>query len=302
MKYSFHKVAHCNMCGDTVLSAKIIGRRLNSRQGMRPKNKVGITTTICQCTNCGLIYSNPQPIPGTIQDHYGVLPEEYWKESYFKSDPEYFQLEMNRYKALRTFQPGLKSLDIGAGIGKQMIALANHGFDAYGLEPSKQFYERAISKMGIAESKIKRGSIEEVTYNENEFDFISFSVVLEHLYDPSTSLKKALRWLKPDGLIHVEVPSANWFIHRLINRYYRLIRTDFVGNLSPMHEPYHLYEFTIDSFKKNALINGYEIVFHEYFVCKEFIPGPDFLKKPLAAYMKRYKKGMQLSIWLKKVT
>ena len=40
-------------------------------------------------------------------------------------------------------------LDIGAGIGKQMIALAKVGFATYGLEPSEPFYHRAIEKMGV---------------------------------------------------------------------------------------------------------------------------------------------------------
>jgi len=34
----------------------------------------------------------------------------------------------------------MKSLDIGAGIGKQMIALSKSGFETYGLEPSKQHF------------------------------------------------------------------------------------------------------------------------------------------------------------------
>ena len=178
-------------------------------------------------------------------------------------------------------------MDIGAGIGKQMIALEREGFDAYGFEPSEQFHERAIKKMGIPKDKLKLGMIEEMDYKENEFDFVSFGVVLEHLYDPSESLKKALKWVKPNGLIYIEVPSANWLVHDLINAYYWLTSSDHVGNLSPMHEPCHLYEFTLDSFRRNAEINGYEIVFHEYFVCAEYIPGPTILRSLLSSYMRR---------------
>ncbi len=137
------------MCGSKINSHRILGKRLNSSQGRNPTQKIGITTTIMKCSNCGLIYSNPQPRPFNLQDHYGTPPESYWKDSYFVISNNYFQNEIKRLKSLLEFKEGMKSLDVGAGLGKQMIALSNVGFDAYGFEPSKPFYERAISKMGI---------------------------------------------------------------------------------------------------------------------------------------------------------
>jgi hypothetical protein len=57
------------MCGADTSDHKILGQRLNRSQGMRPKRKRGISTTVMQCTTCSLIYSNPQPVPHDIQDH-----------------------------------------------------------------------------------------------------------------------------------------------------------------------------------------------------------------------------------------
>jgi ubiquinone/menaquinone biosynthesis C-methylase UbiE len=286
------------MCGSKTDTHKILGKRLNASQGKNPKNKIGITTTIVKCTNCGLNYSNPQPVPFDIQDHYGVPPESYWKENYFKITDNYFQGEIERLKKLIDFKNDMKSLDIGAGLGKQMIALSKIGFDTYGFEPSKQFYERAISKMGINPDKLKLGMIEEVEYAENHFDFISFGAVLEHLYDPSDSILKALKWLKPNGIIHIEVPSSDWLIGKIINLFYKLNRTDYVGNLSPMHEPFHLHEFGLKSFEEHARKHGYELAFHEYYVCQTFMPKiADYILKP---YMRWTNTGMQLCVWLRK--
>jgi ubiquinone/menaquinone biosynthesis C-methylase UbiE len=286
------------MCGSKTDKHKILGKRLNGSQGKSPKNKIGITTTIVKCTNCGLIYSNPQPVPFDIQDHYGVPPESYWKENYFTVTDNYFQGEIERLKTLLDFKNGMKSLDIGAGLGKQMIALSKAGFDTYGFEPSKQFHERAISKMGISPDKLKLGMIEEVEYSENQFDFISFGAVLEHLYDPSDSILKALNWLKPNGIIHIEVPSSDWLIGKIINLFYKLKRTDYVGNLSPMHEPFHLHEFGLKSFEEHARQHGYELAFHEYYVCQTFMPKiADYILKP---YMRLTNTGMQLCVWLRK--
>ncbi|WP_462252250.1 class I SAM-dependent methyltransferase [Ekhidna sp.] len=298
MKYRFEEISHCNMCQSKTDSHKILGRRLNKSQGKNPKNKIGLTTTVCKCSNCGLIYSNPQPIPLDIQDHYGVPPEDYWKEEYFQQNPDYFVGEIKQLKQLIDFKAGMKSLDIGAGLGKQMLALENIGFDAYGLEPSVEFHKRATSKMGIKEEKLKLGMIEELEYEENQFDFISFGVVLEHLYDPSKALEKAMKWLKKDGIIHIEVPSSNWFIGKLINKFYRFKLTDFVGNISPMHEPYHLYEFSLESFTENSKINQFSIAHFEYYVCQTFLPR--VFNRFLIPYMDRTNQGMQLCVWLRK--
>jgi len=298
LRYYFNYIDNCNMCGSKIDSHKILGKRLNRSQGKQPKNKIGITTTIVKCSHCGLIYSNPQPVPFDLQDHYGIPPEDYWEESYLSMDENYFQGEINKLKKLLDIKVGMKSLDIGSGLGNQMIALAKVGFDCYGFEASKSFYERSISKMGISPDKLKLGQIEEIEYPQNSFDFISFGAVLEHLYNPSDSILKALNWLKPNGIIHIEIPSSRWLIHKFINFFYKLKRTDYVGNLSPMHEPYHLYEFGLKSFQEHSKTNGYELAFYEYYVCETFMPKlANYFLKP---YMKWTNTGMQLCVWLRK--
>ena len=298
LRYNFNFIEKCNMCGSSIEQHKILGKRLNGSQGRNPKNKIGITTTIVRCFNCGLIYSNPQPIPTDIQDHYGVPPEEYWKESYFVIDDHYFSNEIRKAKELICFKEGMKSLDIGAGLGKAMIAMSKAGFDAYGFEPSVQFHDRALTKMGVNANKLRLGMIEHVDYPSNYFDFISFGAVLEHLCNPSDSIIKAMRWLKPNGIIHIEVPSSKWLINQIINLYYKLILTDYVGNLSPMHEPYHLYEFGLKSFQEHARNNRYEVALHEYYVCQTFMPK--ILDRILKPFMEQTKTGMQLCVWLRK--
>ena len=117
---------------------------------------------------------------------------------------------------------------------------------------------------------------------------LDFYVYFEELYN----------CLKPGGLIHIEVPSSNWLIGRIINLYYKLRMTDYVGNLSPMHEPFHLHEFSLKSFQIHAGNNNYNIVHHDYYVCQTYMPKIlDVLIKP---YMKKTKTGMQLCVWLKK--
>ncbi len=298
LRYNFIPVQSCIMCGKGASFQETLGKRMNSSQGLNPKIKSGISTSVVRCRHCGLIYSNPQPVPENIQDHYGVLPETYWNSEYFSIDQSYFQYELILLKNFIKIKEGMKALDIGAGLGKTMMALSRSGFDVYGIEPGRQFYERAISRTGISPDRLKNTMLEETEFPENHFHFISFGAVLEHLYNPSEAILKALTWLKPGGIIQIEVPSSGWLISKLINLYYWFRRTDYVTNLSPMHEPYHLYEFSLKSFRSHATLHNYELVHHEYYVCNTHLPGfADFILKPV---MKITGTGMQLSVWLRK--
>jgi 2-polyprenyl-3-methyl-5-hydroxy-6-metoxy-1,4-benzoquinol methylase len=300
-RYYFEEITKCEMCGDNADKHPALGQRLNQSQGLSPKQKTGIAVSIKKCTNCELIYSSPQPIPFDIQDHYGTPPEEYWAQGYhnWTDDPNYFLTEINIAKKLLPFKEGMTALDVGAGLGKCMIALNNAGFDAYGFEPSTPFYERAISKMNIDPGKIKHGKIEDIDYPDNSFDLILFTSVLEHVYHPAASLEKAMKWLKPNGIIFIEVPSSKHLIARLINSYYKLRGTNYVTHLSPMHPPFHLYEFGLKSFEALGKKINYNIAAHYYYVCEiSFVPK--FLHPIFRKYMESTNTGLELAVYLRK--
>lgn len=299
-KYSFQEVNTCEMCGENTEKHRVMGQRLNQSQGFSPRKKTGISVSIKKCSNCKLIYSSPLPIPNNIQDHYGIPPETYWKPSYFEWEPSYFIKQIADAKELIDFKDGMKALDVGAGLGKSMLSMQNSGFEAFGFEPSIPFYERAISKMKIDPTKIKLGAIEEVEYEQEIFDFITFGAVYEHLYHPFLSLEKAMKWLKSDGVIQIEVPSSKHLIAKLINTYFRIIGTSYVTNLSPMHSPFHLYEFGLKSFEEAGKKIGFKVVKSEYEVC-DINPIPKFLHIPFRKYMEMTDSGMQLTVYLKKL-
>jgi SAM-dependent methyltransferase len=299
LRYFFELIEYCEMCGNGTIKHKLLGQRLNQSQGLFPKRKAGISVSVKKCTRCGLIYSFPQPMPFDIQDHYGIHPENYWKSQYFELETNYFSSQLTTAKNLLSFQKGMLALDVGSGLGKCMIALQNEGFDTYGMEPSKSFYERSISNMNINPEKLRLGAIEEVDYQNNFFDFITFGAVFEHLYHPAKSLEKALKWLKPNGIIHIEVPSSKWFIAKLINFYYRLRGTNFVTNLSPMHTPFHLYEFDIKSFKFLGEKLNFTIEEYKYDVCELFFV-PKIFHSLFRKYMEWTNTGMQLTVYLRK--
>jgi hypothetical protein len=134
------------MCSSPIEEHKVLGKRLNRSQGRNPKSKTGITTTVCKCNRCGLVFANPMPVPSQIEDHYGIAPEVYWQNEDFEVHEEEYSWRIDNLRKLMPLDNRARFLDIGAGLGKTMIAYQRAGFDTYGFEPSRPFYENAIHR------------------------------------------------------------------------------------------------------------------------------------------------------------
>jgi SAM-dependent methyltransferase len=300
VSYRFEPAACCDMCGADPGDFRMMGMRLNRSQGLRPRRAAGIAVSVKKCTTCRLVFADPQPIPENFDAHYGA-PQDYWTTGQLEDGDDYFASEIATAKRLLHFREGMRALDIGAGLGKAMRRLSSAGFDTYGLEPSAAFRKAALAKDGVAEDRLALAAVEDAEYPAGQFDFITFGAVLEHLHSPSRALERALSWLKPGGVIQAEVPSSRWLISRLVNTYYRLCGTLLVTNISPMHVPFHLFEFSLRSFELHGRRAGYEIAERRFMVCS--IPHvPGLLRAPLRWWMERTGTGMQLEVYLRKPT
>jgi SAM-dependent methyltransferase len=297
--YRFVYSDRCNMCSADRGRWRYRGLRLDRRQGLWPSRRPGIAVPIFQCRDCDLVFPNPMPLPERLEQHYDVPPEEYWPDSYFQVDPTYAGALINRFTEL-TGRPAAActALDVGAGIGKGLKALARAGFRVTGIEPSPSFYRAAIDRMGIPEGQLQLASVEDARFPDGSFDVINFGAVLEHLADPAGVLAKAIAWLRPGGLMYVEVPSSAFLMTRLVRLFYRATGSGFVINTCPMHPPYHLFEFGLKSFTRHGARAGYAVAFHEYFPCAGQMP------RPLVGFFNRVMgltgTGMQLAVWLER--
>lgn len=296
MRYDFIPVTTCEMCGSGRF--RTLGLRLNRSQGMNPRRAAGIAVSVKKCEECQLIFADPRPKPADLSDHYGVPPESYWTRSSEWAVPDdYFAEQIARAKQLIGFRPGMTALDIGAGLGKAMKALERAGFDTYGIEPSATFRAKSIERMGIVADRLQLAGVEDATFSRDSFDFVTFGAVLEHIQEPGRAVERAMQWLKPGGVMHAEVPSSRYLISKVVNGYFSLRGVNLVTNLSPMHPPYHLYEFGLQSFLTHGSRTGYEVADHQFHVCA--IPHiPKVLHPALRKWMARTETGMQLTVWL----
>lgn len=295
--YRFVFPTECAMCGAEERRWRVLGRRLDRSQGWWPWGTAGAATTVVRCRRCDLVFCAPMPVPRRLTDHYDTTPAHYFGPERVVAEEGIFRFEIDRTRELLGPIERPRALDIGAGVGRVMAALDRAGFDVTGLEPSESFRDVALERFSIPPERLLLGSVQEASFAPGSFDFITFGAVLEHLPDPASSLERALSWLRPEGVIHIEVPSSKWLMGRMLNGYFRMIGSGLVTNLSPMHAPYHLFEFSLRSFRLHGKRAGYAVVDFRRFPGDPMVPG--IAGRMLRRLMRLSGTGMQLAVWLR---
>lgn len=295
MQYELVTLSVCDMCGSN--NRHDVGLRLNGSTGLKPRKAYGVCIPVKQCADCELIYTDPMPIPVNIDDHYDMDPEDYFEETHLQEWPAF---DNSSLSGLLEFRSGMKAVDVGAGVGMHMISLAKAGWDTWGIEPSANFVRFGIDRLGIDPSRLLTEQIETSSLPTNAFDLVIFGAVLEHLPSPAKALETALRILKPGGIVLADIPSSRFLLSRLINLFYRLNGTPYVTNVSPMHPPFHLYEFSHRSFEKNGERSGYELARHMYWVTTLY-NVPKRIEPWVRSALARTGRGDGLRVYLRKL-
>ncbi|MFL7791145.1 MAG: class I SAM-dependent methyltransferase [Anaerolineae bacterium] len=207
--------------------------------------------TIVQCRECGLVYTNPRLDSHDIVDTYEAV-----------EDPLYLEEREGR---VLTFERHLKPLervagapdscsllDVGCYTGVFVEIAARHGWDAWGLEPSRWAVEQAQAR-GL---RVVQGTLDTADLTEAQFDVVTMWDVIEHLTDPREALKQAHRLLRdPDpaegksgGLVVVHTINIDSLFARLM------------GGRWPWLMEMHVYYFSRHTLRVMLEKCGFEVV------------------------------------------
>ena len=129
---------------------------------------------------------------------------------YQNIDSEKFTQEtLGRFRYLLKHIPkGQRICNIGVGAG-QFEKLAAETHDVYCLDPNEESIDTIRRRLNFDSEKAKRGYSSDIPFEENFFDSVVMSEVLEHLDDGviSQTLAEICRVLKPYGFFIGTVPS-----------------------------------------------------------------------------------------------
>ena len=120
------------------------------------------------------------------------------------------ELRMSRLKKLVNFPDDSDLLDIGAAQGEFVAAYRRLGFRAVGVEP----WDKArITAARLAEHlsiplDIRKGRAEDLPFDDESFDIVLATSVLEHVENLEASVSEVYRVLRPGGLFWFNSASS----------------------------------------------------------------------------------------------
>lgn len=80
-----------------------------------------------------------------------------------------------------------------------------------GLELEDEVIRKAQANVGhLPDITLTRGNIYQLPFPDNTFDGVILSEILEHIEDDVRGLKEVFRVLKPNGVVAITVPNANY--------------------------------------------------------------------------------------------
>lgn len=104
---------------------------------------------------------------------------------------------------------GADVLDVGCGDAGVLIACAEAGARAAGIEPDGESVARGevrAEEHGV-DVDLRQGIAEELPYPDASFDLVILDNVLEHVGDQERTLAEIRRVLRPDGLLYMVTPK-----------------------------------------------------------------------------------------------
>lgn len=183
---------------------------------------------IYECKECHLFSLN-----GNYTAPQNANTEEMIEESVYHLRKNNFRIITNMIKQIFSTNNNIVGLEVGCARGWFMEEAESAGIRMCGIEPEETFYMDAKEKgLNVIRGLFPDASI----YHENEFNFIIFNDVFEHIPNLLMTLEYCRSLLKKNGLLIINAPSSDGILYKMshilsmmgINMYWkRLWQVDF---------------------------------------------------------------------------
>ncbi|MEP3630484.1 MAG: class I SAM-dependent methyltransferase [Hyphomicrobiales bacterium] len=168
---------------------------------------------VVMCTECDLLYRNPNIIPEHLHKLYdGVNYNNFLSGKYSKSRQTKYKSVLASFNDLipKESDPNdpLTVFDFGCGNGLALEVLKDRGYETWGIDLSPESIDSAKELLG--HDRLWCGEPQDIPELEGKkFDYITLWSVLAHLPRPIETFSMLRSYLKPNGALLVFTVNAN---------------------------------------------------------------------------------------------
>jgi 2-polyprenyl-3-methyl-5-hydroxy-6-metoxy-1,4-benzoquinol methylase len=199
-----------------------------------------------ECSDCGVISTNPIPSNKEIAEHYRTL-------SLQNSNYDLRNIEVRTGVQRQIFEyvggrqlSFKKVIDIGCLDGLLLDLFKAEGAETYGIELQDIASKVARSKGHTIVNSMFEEAIEEGL--DRNFDLVIAAGIIEHVVDPVKFIKFCSSITKPGGTLLIQTPNTSSMLARLMGKRWFCY--------SPIE---HIYHFNINNITKLLNDNSFKV-------------------------------------------
>ena len=236
----------CNLCGsdrfEVVLPALEAVERAPSERYRSSSDDI-CRDQVVRCRDCELVYINPRPPLEQIQRGYAEAVDETYV-SQAEGRLHAFRRLARQISRLKD-PAGGRLLDVGAAAGFFLLAAREQGWKVEGIELSSWLAAWAKDHFDLS---IRETPLHEGQFPPDHFDVVTMFDVLEHVEDPTATVRVVRKVLKDDGLFALSYPDYGSIFARLLQRRWWFLLS------------VHLHYFTRQTIRRLLERNGFEVL------------------------------------------
>jgi len=157
-----------------------------------------------------------------LYDYYGQLSEE---DLTRRHSPENRARQQELLKAFGDYTRGRKLLDVGCGDGQLLQTARDAGWDGLGIDLS----ETAIRLCHRRELTASKTDFFDESLDEQRFDVVVMSELIEHVQSPQRFFKRAEELLDAGGVLYLTTPNFGSLARRMLGNTWSVIHPEHIG-------------------------------------------------------------------------
>lgn len=162
----------------------------------------------------GFVFCSKIPTEEELFNHYNNYPIGYGADSAITT------IRINEVlDGFEKFRKTNKMLDVGCGPGLFLIEAKKRGWEVYGTE----FTDNQLAYLNDKGIKTLKGKLTNDSFEDELFDVIISSEVIEHINNPLEEMKHFHRLLRKGGVVYITTPNFNAIERFLLKGNYEII-------------------------------------------------------------------------------